>query len=161
MVLLERVGLLAQSHGHDDPTGGFLNAGTPPPAPQGRWTVLFPKTYSQSSSRHSCTLSPLPPQTDTCSTGPQIRALCTSPLTPAALEEPKHNPESSPCDLVEHLCEDEFMLANETDDVQTLLSQPRMLCASSSVNNWKTEHLGYRVEIILEVHSSKHCLWTV
>lgn len=82
-------------------------------------------------------------------------------MAPAALEEPKHNPEPSPCDLGEHLCEDEFKLADETDSAQTLLSQPRMSCTSSSVNNWKTEHLGYRGEIIVEVHSSKHCSWTV
>lgn len=34
----------------------------------------------------------------------------------------------------------------------------RKLCVSLSVNNWKTEHLCYTVQIILELYSCKHCL---
>ena len=90
-----------------------------------------------------------------------VRAPSTSPLKPASLNEPKHNPQRATAwhgDLVESLREDKFKLANETDNLQALLSQPRMLCASRSVNNWKTEHLCHIVEITLELHSSEHCL---
>lgn len=118
VVLLEGVRLLAQGHSHDDPAGRLLRG--------------CPRSQCPRAPRHS--------HRRACPRGSPGRAPRTSPRTPASRDGPKRSQNLPHRDLAERLCEHEFKPANETDNLQTLWSQPRMLCASSSVNNWKPEH---------------------
>lgn len=162
MVLLERIGLLAQGHNHDDPTSRFLNA-------THTWGTLYctvfkdltPKlwktqlrTVSSSTSDRQHALG--------CGRNPwaQVRAreLHHFNLYHSVNQSSTQNKQQPGAVTWWNAWAKTQLSFRITLTIHRLLSQPRMLCASSSVNNWKTEHLHYIVEIILELHSCKHCL---